>query len=99
MSEYPLVVKATIVNTMRSRTLSFVIDFAEIPNEVGDWVGQEFFFDDNILAVLKADKTMFRRYVNSSGDEIWLFIQGQSKLCNDKQWSKESRYALLVSDT
>jgi len=24
--------------------------------------------------VLKADKTFFRRYVNSSGEEVWLFI-------------------------
>lgn len=49
-------------------------DFTKLPAEFGDWVGQDFYFDQSVLDVLKAEKTFFRRYINSNGDEVWLFI-------------------------
>ena len=49
-------------------------DFSRIPATVGDWSGTDFTFGADVLDVLKADKTFFRRYVNSSGEEVWLFI-------------------------
>jgi EpsI family protein len=50
------------------------VDFKKIPLEVGDWVGEDFFFDENVLDVLKADNMVSRRYVDSRGREVWLFI-------------------------
>jgi len=49
-------------------------DFTKLPAEFGDWVGQDFYFEQDVLDVLKAEKTFFRRYINSSGEEAWLFI-------------------------
>jgi EpsI family protein len=49
-------------------------DFTLLPAEFGDWVGQDFYFEQNVLDVLKAEKTFFRRYINSGGNEAWLFI-------------------------
>ena len=49
-------------------------DFSGIPATVGDWAGTDFTFGADVLDILKADKTFFRRYVNSSGEEVWLFI-------------------------
>lgn len=49
-------------------------DFSEVPLEIGDWKGQDFTFGEDVLDVLKANRTFFRRYVNSSGTEVWLFI-------------------------
>ncbi len=49
-------------------------DFSRIPATVGDWFGTDFTFGPDVLDILKADKTFFRRYVNSSGEEVWLFI-------------------------
>ena len=62
-----------IIRNQRTQTPR-IVNFTKIPNEIGDWVGEEFFFDQNVLDELKADKSTLRRYVNSSGDEIWLFI-------------------------
>ncbi len=50
------------------------VSLAALPDQVGDWAGQDFFFDDNVLNELKADQTFFRRYANSSGEEVWLFV-------------------------
>ena len=49
-------------------------DFSRMPQTVGDWAGTDFTFGAAVLDVLKADKTFFRRYVNSRGEEVWLFI-------------------------
>ena len=51
-----------------------VPDFRELPIEAGDWVGTDLEFDASVYDVLKADDTIFRRYVNSAGEEAWLFI-------------------------
>ena len=49
-------------------------DFSRIPATLGDWAGTDFTFGTDVLDVLKADKTFFRRYANSGGEEVWLFI-------------------------
>ena len=61
---------------IRNQTIAATeeIDLAAIPVEVGDWVGEQFLFDNNVLDELKADQTLFRRYSNSQGAEVWLFI-------------------------
>lgn len=51
-----------------------VPDLQNLPSEAGDWVGSDFLFDERVYDVLKADATVFRRYVNSAGEEAWLFI-------------------------
>lgn len=50
------------------------VDLKQIPHEIAEWSGKDFFFDDNVLNELRADQTLFRRYANDEGREVWLFI-------------------------
>jgi EpsI family protein len=50
------------------------IDLQGIPMSIGEWQGEDFFFTAEVLDVLKADETFNRRYMNRSGEEVWLFI-------------------------
>ncbi|MFQ5753371.1 MAG: exosortase C-terminal domain/associated protein EpsI [bacterium] len=50
------------------------VDFSKILYEIGEWNGKEFYFSESTLNELKADQTTFRRYINHTGNEIWLFI-------------------------
>ena len=40
----------------------------------GNWSGQEYFFPDQTYELLKADASTLRRYANSEGKELYLFI-------------------------
>jgi len=50
------------------------MDFGAIPVAVEDWTSQDYPLEEQVVAVLKSDETLFRRYVNSDGEEISLFI-------------------------
>jgi len=50
------------------------VDLTALPAVVGDWESQDHFLDDNVLNELKSNQTLFRRYVDSRGNEIWLFV-------------------------
>jgi EpsI family protein len=45
-----------------------------LPMALGDWTGQEERFEGKVYRVLNADVNVLRRYRNSSGDFLWLYI-------------------------
>jgi len=49
-------------------------DFAQIPYQLGEWVGEEQRFADYTYDVLAADTTTYRVYRDSGGREMYLFI-------------------------
>lgn len=55
-------------------TMSAQVDLENIPQQIGDWVGESYELDKRVIEILKSDQTIQRRYVNSSGAEVWLFI-------------------------
>jgi EpsI family protein len=48
--------------------------FILIPMQSENWSGQEYFFPDQTYELLKADASTLRRYANSEGKELYLFI-------------------------
>jgi len=71
-----LVITFILVNLLRySRVESKRLPgFALIPMQSGNWSGQEYFFPDQTYELLKADASTLRRYTNSEGKELYLFI-------------------------
>ena len=71
-----LVITLILVNLLRySRVESQKLPgFALIPMQSGNWSGQEYFFPDQTYELLKADASTLRRYANSEGKELYLFI-------------------------
>jgi EpsI family protein len=71
-----LVITLVLVNLLRySRVESKKLPgFDLIPMHSGDWSGQEYFFPDQTYELLKADASTLRRYANSGGKELYLFI-------------------------
>ena len=47
---------------------------AEIPLEIGDYIGREDTIDERSLEVLGADETVFREYWRPDGPPIWVFL-------------------------
>ncbi len=50
------------------------VDLNKIPVNLSGWEGQDFFIDDRVQEVLKADFSLMRRYTDQNGNIIWLFI-------------------------
>lgn len=71
-----LVITLILVNLLRySRVESQKLPgFALIPMQSENWSGQEYFFPDQTYELLKADASTLRRYANSEGKELYLFI-------------------------
>lgn len=71
-----LVITLILVNLLRySRVESKRLPgFALIPMQSGNWSGQEYFFPDQTYELMKADASTLRRYANSEGKELYLFI-------------------------
>lgn len=71
-----LVITLILVNLLRySRVESKRLPgFALIPMQSGNWSGQEYFFPDQTYELMKADASTLRRYSNSEGKELYLFI-------------------------
>jgi EpsI family protein len=71
-----LVITFILVNLLRySRVESKRLPgFTLIPMQSENWNGQEYFFPDQTYELLKADASTLRRYANSEGKELYLFI-------------------------
>ncbi|MBX9652387.1 EpsI family protein [bacterium] len=51
---------------------------AELPNQIGDWVGSELPANPEILAIMKLDDYLQRVYRHPSGEEVVLWISHSS---------------------
>ncbi|MDZ7261143.1 MAG: EpsI family protein [candidate division KSB1 bacterium] len=50
------------------------VDLTTIPMSFGQWQAQSFSLDQRTLEILKADQILWRKYSNSRGQTIWLFV-------------------------
>ena len=69
-------VTIVLVNILRYYRVSVKeqVNLTDIPMSFGDWRAENFYLDQKTLNVLKADETVWRKYSNSKGQIIWLFI-------------------------
>ena len=71
-----LIITFILVNLSRYSRLESkrLPGFALILMQSGSWSGQEYFFPDQTYELMKADASTLRRYANSEGKELYLFI-------------------------
>lgn len=50
------------------------IDLESLPLTIGDWFGKSLKIEQEIIEILKSDQGLLRKYVNSQGEEVWLYM-------------------------
>lgn len=48
--------------------------FGDLPKGFGNWVGMELEFDDFVYAQVRADTTVFRRYINQGNESVYFYL-------------------------
>jgi EpsI family protein len=78
---YSLILILFVISTAISWSLYFrnywqsdTVDISEFPDVIGDWTSEELPLSDYELAILETDNAFVRRYTNTVGDEVYLFI-------------------------
>lgn len=64
---------SVVKNVRVSNTQNVNLD--NFPPQVGEWrMTEQSFLSTNVLDVLKSDEQIMRKYVNSRGDHVWIFL-------------------------
>lgn len=70
------VMTAVYVNLLRFSNISVQekIDLNRLPMQINEWYARSVFLNERTQNVLNADKTVWRRFNNTAGQTIWLFV-------------------------
>ena len=79
--EYWLIISILILTSAYSYTLRYSkvnpnipVDLESIPLRIGDWSGKSLKIDKEVIEILKSDQSILRKYVNSQGEEVYLYM-------------------------